>query len=68
MVGRPSLWAGRPSLKTRSSREALPEGREWLEGPSGGPEVVGWPSLRVGRPSRKAESGCEAFLEGQEWS
>ena len=52
---------------TWSGREALPKGREWLGGPSGGPRVVE-------RLSRKAGSGWEALLggrvhlpEGWEW-
>ena len=50
-----------------NSREAFPEGREWLGGPPGGLRVVGMvgrPSRRpeeVGRPSRRAESGRETL-------
>ena len=69
---------GRLSWKDGSGKEALPEGRDWLESPSGGPGVVGTPTWMVRRPSgrasmverpfRRAERGWEALLEGREWS
>ena len=52
---------GRPSRKSGSSQETLPEVWKWLGYPPGGPELVG-------RPSRRYGSGRETLLEVQKWS
>ena len=41
--------------------EALPDVREWLEGPPGGPGVVGRPSLISVKPSRMSRSGWKTL-------
>ena len=44
-----------------SGQEALPDIRDWLEGPFGCPRVVG-------RPYRRSASGQEALLDVSDWS
>ena len=51
----------RPSRRSMSGREALPEVREWSGGLPGGPGVVGW-------LFRGSDSGGEALPEVREWS
>ena len=61
---------GRPSRRSGSDREALPEGREWSGGHPGGSGLVERPFQRagvVGRPSQRARSGRKVLLEGREW-
>ena len=49
-----------PFRMSGSSREALPDVREWSGGPPGGPGVVV-------RPFRRSGSGREALLNDREW-
>ena len=58
----------RPSRRSGSGWEALPEVREWSGVPPGGPGVVGRPSCRSGWPIRTSGNGCEALPEVREWS
>ena len=52
---------GRTTRIFGSGQEALPEVREWFEGPPGFPEVVE-------RPSQMSESGQESLPDVQECS
>ena len=52
---------GRPSLRSGSGQETLPEVQKWSRGPLGGPEVIG-------RPSRSSGSGRETLQEVRKWS
>ena len=52
---------GRPSPRSESGWETLPEVRKWSVDPPGGPEMVG-------RPSRWSGSSRETLPEIQKWS
>ena len=62
---------GRPSLRSGSAREALPEVRKWSVDAPRGPKVVGRPSPSlevVGKPSRRSGNGRETNPEVRKWS
>ena len=72
---------GRPSCRSGSGRETLPEVLKWSGDPPGGLEVVGRPFWRSGnvrkthsvievveRSSRRCGAGWETLPEVRKWS